>query len=46
MTPEDGATERVDTVYQMVRHLAANRRGVALQGDPARPSSLEISALH
>jgi glucose-6-phosphate isomerase len=38
-----GAPEQVETVYQIVRHLAANRRGVCISGDQARPASLLVS---
>jgi len=40
-----GAPDQIETVYQIVRHLAANRRGVALAGDLARPASLEVSTV-
>jgi glucose-6-phosphate isomerase len=39
-----GAEEQVETVYQILRHLEANHRGVVLTGDRARPGSLTISA--
>lgn len=35
-----GASDQIETVYKILRHLAANRRGVVLQGDLAKPSSL------
>lgn len=38
-----GATEQVETVYKIVRHLAANNRGVFLTGDPSTPGSLMVS---
>ena len=38
-----GAADRVETVYQIVRHLAANPRGIKISGNPARPATLEIS---
>lgn len=38
-----GAADKPETVYNIVRHLAANQRGVTLQGDRAKPSSLVIS---
>ncbi|MEB3359384.1 MAG: glucose-6-phosphate isomerase [Synechococcales bacterium] len=38
-----GAAENIETVYKIVRHLAANQRGVTLQGDRAKPSSLLVS---
>jgi glucose-6-phosphate isomerase len=39
-----GAADELETVYKIVRHLAANHRGIALQGDRAKPSSLLVSA--
>jgi len=38
-----GATDNLETVYKIVRHLAANQRGITLQGDRAKPSSLLVS---
>jgi glucose-6-phosphate isomerase len=38
-----GAADDLETVYKIARHLAANQRGVTLQGDRAKPSSLVIS---
>jgi glucose-6-phosphate isomerase len=38
-----GASDKVETVYLIVRHLAANNRGVSLEGDRALPSSLMVS---
>jgi glucose-6-phosphate isomerase len=35
--------EQIETVYKIVRHLAANRRGVTLSGNPAKPDSLMVS---
>jgi len=35
-----GASDQIEIVYKILRHLAANRRGVVLQGDFAKPSSL------
>jgi glucose-6-phosphate isomerase len=37
------AGETVETVYQIVRHLAANPRGIVLEGDPAKPNTLTAS---
>jgi glucose-6-phosphate isomerase len=37
------AGERVEDVYKIVRHLAANRREVDLQGDLAKPGGLIIA---
>ncbi len=39
-----GASEQVEAVYKIVRHLEANRRGIVLDGDRAKPSSLKVSA--
>jgi glucose-6-phosphate isomerase len=36
------APEQVETVYKIVRHLAANDRGVTLQGDRQFPQRLQI----
>ena len=36
------ASERVETVYQILRHLAANNRGVVLEGNLAQPASLTV----
>ena len=38
-----GADDRIETVYQIVRHLAANGRGVVLEGDPGAPANLMVS---
>jgi glucose-6-phosphate isomerase len=38
-----GAADQIETVYKILRHLAANRRGVILQGDRDKPSSLLVS---
>jgi glucose-6-phosphate isomerase len=38
-----GASGQVETVYQIVRHLAANRRGVILEGHPGRPAELTVT---
>jgi glucose-6-phosphate isomerase len=37
------APDRVEEIYKIVRHLAANKRGVAIAGDRAKPASLQIS---
>jgi glucose-6-phosphate isomerase len=37
------AADQIETAYQIVRHLAANRRGVALAGRPDRPAELTVS---
>lgn len=39
-----GASEKVEAIYKIVRHLHANDRGVLVQGDPGDPASLKICA--
>jgi glucose-6-phosphate isomerase len=39
-----GAADKIETIYKVVRHLAANQRGVTLEGDLAKPSSLLVAA--
>ncbi|MDT9199394.1 glucose-6-phosphate isomerase [Limnospira fusiformis KN01] len=34
------AQEQVETLYKILRHLAANDRGVELSGDPSKPGQL------
>ncbi len=38
------ATEEVEAIYKIVRHLSVNQRGVFLEGDLADPSSLTVFA--
>lgn len=38
-----GAPEQVETIYKIVRHLAANNRGVELYGNPAEPGGLQVT---
>jgi glucose-6-phosphate isomerase len=38
-----GSSKEVEAVYKIVRHLSANQRGVVLEGDLARPSTLKVS---
>ncbi len=45
LASKSGAPDRVEAVYKIVRHLAANDRGLVMSGDLARPSSLKISSL-
>jgi len=42
LAAQAGAADQVEHVYKIVRHLAANQRGVLLQGDMAKPDSLMI----
>ncbi len=37
------ASEQIETVYKIVRHLAANNRGVTLEGDRSHPANLSVS---
>jgi glucose-6-phosphate isomerase len=37
-----GVPDQVESIYKIVRHLAANRRGVVLQGNLAEPASLRV----
>ena len=39
-----GASEQIEAVYKLLRHLQANKRGVVLQGNLGQPSSLTVSA--
>ena len=38
-----GASEQIEIVYKIVRHLAANPRSVSLQGDLSRPCELSVA---
>ncbi|MEM9245591.1 MAG: hypothetical protein AAGA67_07620 [Cyanobacteria bacterium P01_F01_bin.153] len=37
------ATEDIETVYFIVRHLAQNKRGVTWTGEIGKPSTLKIA---
>ncbi len=37
--------KKVEAVYKIVRHLEANQRGISIEGDRSKPSSLLVSAL-
>jgi glucose-6-phosphate isomerase len=39
-----GASDQIEAIYKILRHLHANKRGVVLQGNLAQPSSLKVSA--
>jgi glucose-6-phosphate isomerase len=43
LSEKAGVADQIETVYKIVRHLAANHRGIHLQGDRAKPSSLMVS---
>ncbi|NET01374.1 MAG: glucose-6-phosphate isomerase [Sphaerospermopsis sp. SIO1G2] len=38
-----GASEQVESIYKILRHLHANNRGVILTGDLSKPASLTVS---
>jgi glucose-6-phosphate isomerase len=38
-----GAPEKVETIYQILRHLHANDRGIVFTGDLSQPGSLRVS---
>jgi glucose-6-phosphate isomerase len=38
------ATDQIEAIYKILRHLQANQRGVTMQGDLAQPGSLMFSA--
>lgn len=38
-----GATDQIEAIYKILRHLYANQRGVVLQGELGQPSSLKVS---
>jgi glucose-6-phosphate isomerase len=37
-----GASEQIEIVYKIVRHLSANQRGITLQGNLAKPNELIV----
>jgi glucose-6-phosphate isomerase len=39
-----GASDQVEAIYKILRHIHANQRGVVLQGDLQKPGSLTVSA--
>ena len=38
-----GVGDEVETVYQIIRHLNANKRGIAIEGDIGVPSTIKVS---
>jgi glucose-6-phosphate isomerase len=38
-----GASDQIETIYKIIRHLAANHRGIVLRGNLGQPSSLSVS---
>lgn len=43
LAEKSGAMDQIEILYKILRHLEANQRGVILQGDRAKPSSLIVS---
>ena len=43
LATQAAASEQIEAIYKIVRHLAANGRGVVLSGDLAQPSSLTVT---
>jgi glucose-6-phosphate isomerase len=41
-----GAAEQIETIYKILRHLAANDRGIELQGNLGQPASLSVVLKH
>lgn len=39
-----GATEQIEAIYKILRHLHANQRGVVIQGNLGQVDSLKVSA--
>lgn len=39
-----GASDQVESIYKILRHLQANHRGIVMHGDPANLSGLTFSA--
>ncbi len=44
LTQKVGSPGKEEVVYKILRHLEANGRGITMEGDPSRPSSLLFSA--
>lgn len=43
LAQQAGASDRIETIYRLLRHLEANIQGLNLQGNPSQPASLQIS---
>jgi glucose-6-phosphate isomerase len=43
LATQAGASDQIEAIYKIVRHLAANKRGVTIAGDRAKPATLQIS---
>ena len=42
---QTGYPDEIEAVYKIVRHLAANNRNIALEGDLSNLLSLKVSAI-
>jgi glucose-6-phosphate isomerase len=38
-----GASDQIEAIYKLLRHLARNKRGVVLEGNVGQPGSLQVS---
>ena len=38
------ASDKIENIYKIVRHLDANGRGVKIEGDPSKPDTLRVAA--
>jgi glucose-6-phosphate isomerase len=43
LAAQAGVPEQIEAIYKILRHLAANQRGVLLEGDPGKPAHLIAS---
>ncbi len=43
LAAQAGAPEQIEAIYKILRHLAANQRGVLLEGDQGKPAHLMAS---
>ncbi len=39
-----GATNEIEAIYKILRHLGSNNRGIVLHGNPGQPNTLKVSA--
>ncbi|HEY9805362.1 MAG TPA: hypothetical protein V6D04_02245, partial [Candidatus Obscuribacterales bacterium] len=40
-----GTPDQIESIYKIVRHLAANQRSLTIHGNPAQPQQLTVSPL-
>lgn len=43
LAAKTGDSNEIEAIYKILRHLAANDRGVVLHGNPLKPASLKVS---